>query len=122
LHALFYPNEMGTPVWAPHPKHVEPKLRAVAGQDFQVRGTQTRHTGRRQPVRLNRKRGKTSIFHWSSSERSYCKHLILVFEISAIVSRLLSQWTECGIICTQRKSILIEGLSDLSDLALGEDS
>jgi CRP-like cAMP-binding protein len=38
------------------------------------------------------------------------------------VSRLLSQWTECGIICTERKSIVVERLSDLSDLALGNDA
>jgi CRP-like cAMP-binding protein len=38
------------------------------------------------------------------------------------VSRLLSQWTECGIIRTERRSILIENLSDLTDLADAKDS
>ena len=38
------------------------------------------------------------------------------------VSRLLTQWTECGIIHTERRSVLIENLSELSDLAEGKDS
>jgi CRP-like cAMP-binding protein len=37
-------------------------------------------------------------------------------------SRLLSQWTELGIIRTERRSVLIENLSDLIDLAEGKDS
>jgi CRP-like cAMP-binding protein len=38
------------------------------------------------------------------------------------VSRLLSQWTECGIIRTERRSVLIESFSALTDLAEAKDS
>jgi CRP-like cAMP-binding protein len=38
------------------------------------------------------------------------------------VSRLLSQWTERGIIRAERRSVIIESLSDLADLAEAKDS
>jgi CRP-like cAMP-binding protein len=38
------------------------------------------------------------------------------------VSRLFTQWTESGIIRTERRAVLIENLFELAELAEGKDS